>query len=85
MNIFTEILGFAAGSLTTFAFLPQLIKTWRSKSAKDISLGMFIAFCFGVLFWLIYGILIKTLPLIIFNGITLIFALIILIFKLIYK
>ncbi len=85
MSIFTEILGFVAGSLTTFAFLPQLIKTFKSKSAKDISLGMFISFCFGVLFWLTYGILIKTLPLIIFNGITLIFALIILIFKLIYK
>ncbi|MBL1211339.1 SemiSWEET transporter, partial [Geminocystis sp. GBBB08] len=56
---FVTIIGLIAGFLTTISFLPQVIKTWRSKSAQDISLGMFLSFCLGVLFWLIYGILLK--------------------------
>ena len=47
MDLIT-IIGLVAGSLTTISFLPQAIKTWRSKSAKDISLAMFLCFCLGV-------------------------------------
>lgn len=75
------IIGLIAGSLTTVSFLPQVIKTWRSKSAKDISLSMFLSFCIGVLLWIIYGLLLGELPIIIANFITLILAGTILFFK----
>ena len=81
----TTVLGTAAGTLTTIAFIPQVIKTWRSKSAADISLGMFLIFSVGVCLWLWYGILLNALPIIIANAITLILALLILFFKFRYK
>lgn len=79
------IIGLMAGSLTTISFLPQVIKTWRSRSAKDLSLSMFLSFSIGVLLWLIYGILLQDLPIIISNLITLILAGTILYFKLKYE
>jgi len=81
----TTALGIAAGTLTTIAFIPQVIKIWRSKSAKDISLGMFLIFSTGVALWLWYGIAINALPIIIANAITLMLALLILFFKFRYK
>lgn len=84
MDSFT-IIGLAAGFCTTAAFLPQAVKTWRSKSAKDLSLGMYLIFCTGVALWLTYGILISDLPIIITNVVTLILALSILYFKLTFK
>lgn len=80
-----QILGLAAGSCTTIAFLPQVLKTWNSGSAKDLSLGMFSFFCFGVLLWLIYGIVIKDVPVIVANLLTLILASFLLFFKLRFK
>lgn len=80
-----QILGLAAGSCTTIAFLPQVIKTWKSGSAKDLSLGMFSFFCFGVLLWLIYGIVINDVPVIVANLLTLVLASSLLFFKLRYK
>ena len=82
---FIEILGFAAATLTTLAFLPQLIKTWQSKSAKDVSLEMLITFCIGVFLWLVYGIYIQSSPVIVANLLTLIFNLIILSLKIKYE
>ena len=52
-----EILGYAAGALTAFTFLPQVIKTWQSKSAKDISLTMFLIAFVNEIMWLVYGIM----------------------------
>ncbi len=78
------LLGILAGLLTTIAFLPQVIKTWKSKSARDISLGMFLIFCTGVLLWLAYGILIDDLAIILANAFTLVLAGSILYFKLKY-
>lgn len=79
------LLGLGAGSLTTLAFVPQVLKTWRSKSGDDISLGMFLLFSTGVLLWLIYGILIDALPVIVANAITLLLSLTILALKLRYR
>jgi len=76
------LVGLVAGTLTTIAFLPQRIHTWRTKSAKDISLGMFLTFCTGVLLWLIYGFLIQSLPVILANGVTFVLAGAILVMKL---
>jgi MtN3 and saliva related transmembrane protein len=80
-----NVIGLAAGSLTTVAFLPQVIKTWKSGSAKDLSLGMFSFFCLGVLLWLIYGILQRDVPVIAANLATLVLASTILFFKLRFK
>jgi MtN3 and saliva related transmembrane protein len=81
---FTTLLGVLAGILTTISFVPQLLKTWRTKSAKDMSLPMLMSFCAGVFLWLVYGILIQSIPVILANLITLILALIILGLKLKY-
>ena len=84
MNL-SDLLGIIAGALTTAAFLPQVIKTWKSKSAKDLSLGMFLMFVLGVILWLIYGILIDSLPVMLANGATLLLSSALLYFKLVFK
>jgi MtN3 and saliva related transmembrane protein len=81
----TTILGLAAGTLTTVAFLPQVFKTWRSKSAKDVSFSMLITFSVGVFLWLLYGIALQALPIILANGTTLFFNIVILFLKVKYK
>jgi len=81
----TEIIGLIAGMLTTSAFIPQVIKTWRTKSAKDLSLVMFLLYCLGVLLWSIYGLMINQFPVILWNIITLALASVILYFKLKFK
>lgn len=70
----TSGIGFAAALLTTVAFLPQAIKTWRTRSARDISLAMFLTLVTGICLWLVYGLLIGDLPLILANGVTLVLA-----------
>jgi MtN3 and saliva related transmembrane protein len=80
----TTLLGYAAGALTTIAFVPQVIRTWKTKSAKDISLGMFITFCLGVSLWLLYGIILHSLPVIIANAAVLALSMVILVMKLKY-
>ena len=80
-----NLLGLTAGSLTTVSFVPQVIKTWKTKSAGDISYGMFLLFGAGVLLWLLYGIAIAALPVIIANAVTLLLALTVVILKLRYE
>lgn len=82
---FTTAIGFAAGALTTIAFIPQVTKIWRTRSTKDLSLGMFVVLCCGITLWLIYGILTEDIPLLLANGVTLCLAATILVFKLKYK
>lgn len=79
------ILGLVAAALTTTAFLPQLLKTWRTKSAKDVSLWMLITFSIGVFLWLIYGLCIQSVPVILANLITLVLSSINLLLKLRYE
>ena len=67
------------------AFLPQVIKIWRSKSTKDVSLGMLVMLCVGVFLWLVYGIYINALPVILANLETFVLALIILVLKIKYQ
>jgi len=75
------IMGLLAGTLTTIAFLPQLIHTWKTRSAKDVSLGMFLIFTTGVLLWVIYGLMLQSLPIIAANTVTLVLAGAILVLK----
>jgi len=81
MNIINWI-GTLAGILTTIAFIPQVAKTWKTRSAGDISLWMFLLFSSGVLLWLIYGVLLQAMPIIVANGITLSLSASILVLKL---
>ena len=76
-----NVLGMGAGSLTTVAFVPQVLKTWKSKSGGDISYGMFLLFSLGVVLWLLYGIAIAAPPVIISNAVTLCLAVLILVLK----
>ena len=79
------IVGFAAATITVVSLFPQLVKVWRTKSTKDISLGMFSLFCGGVFLWFVYGILLNDAPIIVANLLGFIQTLIILMFKLKYK
>jgi len=79
---FTTLIGMLAAVCTTIAFLPQVIKTWKAKSAKDLSLSMFSILAFGVTMWLIYGIRLGELPIILANAVTLLLILVIMYFKL---
>ena len=82
---YIEFFGFSAALLTTIAFLPQLYKTWKTKSADDVSLIMLILFIIGLICWIIYGLKINSLPILVANIITFIFNFSILILKIIYK
>ena len=66
-KIVIELLGYISAIITTIAFLPQIIKTLKTKSAKDVSMGMFVLFTVGVFLWVIYGFLTNTMPVLIAN------------------
>lgn len=80
-----EILGMCAGICTTISFVPQIKKVWDTKSAKDISLHMYVIYSSGLLLWTIYGFLIDSISLILANFVTMIFALCILMLKFRWK
>ena len=82
---FVSLLGIVAGILTTIAFVPQVVKTYKSKTAKDLSLSMFSIFFAGVVLWLIYGIIRKDWPIVAANTSTLILSGILLYFKFTFK
>ena len=78
-------LGLLAGGLTTVSFVPQVIKIWKTKSAEDVSLKMFLALCTGVMLWLTYGFIKKDTAILVTNGVTLLLTLAILGMKLKFK
>ena len=77
-----ELIGALAGVLTTIAFVPQVLKIWRSGTAEDISLLTFSLYSAGLLLWLLYGIALGSLPLMVANGITFLLTLSVLVLKL---
>ncbi len=79
-----EWVGYAAATLTTVSFVPQAIKTLRSKDTRGISLGMYAMFTVGVALWLAYGFVLMSWPMIVSNILTLALALAILVMKLRY-
>ncbi len=85
MQIQLEWIGYIAGVMTTLSFIPQLYKTWQSKSAHDISYGMYALFSGGLILWTVYGFIKQAMPIVIANSITLILALTILILKYRYE
>ncbi len=82
MNLGVELVGFAAAALTTASFLPQALKTWRSRDTSGLSLGMYALFTLGIALWFCYGLLLGSWPMIIANLVTLSLSLVILVLKL---
>jgi MtN3 and saliva related transmembrane protein len=78
------LVGFIAGTLTTAAYIPQVIRSWRLKETRDISLAMLVLWAAGVSLWFIYGIWMDSLPIIAANGISLVLILILLGIKIRY-
>ena len=78
-------IGMVAAICTTVAFLPQVIKVYRTKHAKDLSTSMYIIFTTGVLLWMYFGILTNTWPIIIANAVIFVLCAYILVMKFIYK
>ncbi|MBM3413127.1 MAG: hypothetical protein FJY19_07095 [Bacteroidetes bacterium] len=79
-----EILGYAAGAVTAFTFMPQVVKTWSEKSARDISLTMFLIAFINEVMWLIYGFMIDNLVIILTNVVMLLMSGIMIVLKLRY-
>ncbi|MGD5605298.1 SemiSWEET transporter, partial [Xanthomonas citri pv. citri] len=69
-----KLIGFAAATCTTIAYAPQAIKVWKTRSARDISLGIFLIMVLGLTLWLIYGLLSGDAPLVAANAITILLA-----------
>ena len=82
---YIELIGYIAAFSTTISFLPQAVKTIRTKDTSGISLSMYAVFTTGTFFWLLYGLLTPSAPVAVANFITFIFASIILVYKIRYK
>ncbi len=85
IEAYQETLGFVAAILSSISFLPQIIKIWRFRSVKDISIGVYVIYAFSVILWLIYGMIIKSEPLILAEILTLILVSAILTMKYLWK
>ncbi len=84
VNLSSEIVGFVAGTLTTLCWTPQAIKILRSRDAQSISLITQVTFVVGCSFWLLYGVLIGSASIILFNAVTVVLNLLIIALKLRY-
>jgi MtN3 and saliva related transmembrane protein len=79
------IVGYIAGALTTLSFVPQVIKAWRMRETRDLSLAMLVLFAVGVFLWSLYGLWVNSLPIVAANVITFVFILVLLFLKFRYK
>ncbi len=70
-DIQVTLIGLLAGALTTLSFLPQALRIWRTRSAKDISYTALLCFIAGISLWLWYGVLLRSLPIVLANAVTL--------------
>lgn len=82
---YVAVLGIAAGVCTTLAFVPQVVRTWTTRSADDISVGMLTIYVTGNLLWLLYRVALGDWPIILANAATLVLAGSILYFKLLVQ
>lgn len=79
------LIGLLAGALTTVAFVPQVVKVYRTRSTGDISLSMYLIITSGYVLWLLYGVMIASMPVILANIVTLVLAVTVLVFKVRYR
>jgi MtN3 and saliva related transmembrane protein len=84
LKLLTQPIGYIAATCTTASFVPQVILTWRTKSAEGVSFGMYAVFVTGIALWLTYGMLTGNWPVIVANAVTLALAVCILAMKLRY-
>jgi len=77
-----DTIGYAAAALTTFAFVPQVVKSWRTRSTGDLSSTMLVVFTLGIALWLIYGVAVGSRPVVLANGVTLVLSAILVALKL---
>lgn len=82
MSALYEVIGLIAAALTTFAFLPQVVQTWRSRSTEGLNLPMLVVLSTGVVLWTLYGVGTGQLPVILANGVTLLLVGVLLALKL---
>ena len=80
MNL--EWIGYMAATLTTLSFVPQALKTIRSRDTRGISLGMYVVFTIGIVAWFVYGVILASWPMILANAVTFLLAATILVLKL---
>ncbi|MET3106646.1 MtN3 and saliva related transmembrane protein [Oxalobacteraceae bacterium GrIS 2.11] len=85
MTNYIDLVGYLAAVLTTIAFIPQALLTWKNKHAQGVSLHMYIIFTTGIACWLVYGLCIHVWPLIVANTVTLMLASFILTMKIVFK
>jgi len=81
----TTLLGLIAGTITTFSFVPQVLRTWKLKETKDLSLSMFLCLAVGILLWIAYGFIKMDLPVMLANGVSFILVIVVIFFKVKYK
>lgn len=79
------IVGYIAGALTTLSFVPQVIKAWKMRETRDLSLAMLVLFAIGVILWTVYGLWLSSLPIIVANIVTFVLILVLLFLKFRYK
>ena len=79
------LVGYIAGTLTTISFVPQVIKAWKMRETRDISLAMLVLFGIGILLWTLYGIWTGSLPIIAANLITFVLIIVLLFMKIQYR
>ncbi len=77
-----EVIGYVAAALTTVSFVPQVLKVFRERQAAGISSGMYALFTVGVAMWLVYGVMINSLPVTVANAVALVLAGTVLVMKL---
>lgn len=71
----TDLIGSTAGILTTLAFVPQVVKAWRTQSVDDLSIWMLVAFNAGVVLWIVYGVATESMPVVAANTVTVLLSL----------
>lgn len=81
----TDLVGYISAFLTTFAFVPQALHSWKTRDLSGVSLPMYSLFSLGVFGWLIYGLMIVSWPIIVANSVTLILACVVLYLKITHK
>jgi MtN3 and saliva related transmembrane protein len=85
MNVpIQELVGYSAAVLTTVAFVPQALKSWRTRDLSGVSLTMYSLFTLGVVLWLVYGVILGSWPIILANIATLALAAVVLVLKLVH-
>lgn len=82
---FTDLSGYVAGILTTLAFVPQVVLTFRTRSTGDVSLGMYLLLALGVGLWFVHGLGVDSLPVILANGLTLVLILSMVVMKCVFR